>query len=465
MDGGTSAVFNQTLRFNVDCQPNDLVHIKVKHDSKFVDSCVGVFSMTLEKFIDKLQGKTLRLQVVDDETFKPSGMIEIVTEYEGLNDPMPGSTPASNAAAAKAMKDSLSSRTSPSSANQQQQQQPQYPQYQQPQQQQQFPIAANGSGSTPKLTTLPPVVWGVSPQQQQQQPQQQFWSGQSPPFVASPQQQQQQQQYQQQPQYAQQYPSQAQQQQQQYRSGADESQQRPQPQYYGFAPAAQTQMHASPLLPRPVDALYAPAQAARSRGPSQSSAGTVGAGPGPSSYLAAAAEIEGSAFSPLATARAGGATVNSRPFDDRADIERRGDARVCRVHVWADAHVSGLQLVYELPAPGLGGGAPPQVEGPLIGVPDSQTGRPEVLVLEVGDSIVAVAGRFCVGGEGLEVLLLGTRRGVQRSFGGSEALQPDGKEFVLRIPDEHRVVGFHGSIAPPDLITSLGAYTAPRGGL
>ena len=40
-DGGTDVTFDETLSFNLDCQPTDLVHIKAKHDSKFVDTTIG----------------------------------------------------------------------------------------------------------------------------------------------------------------------------------------------------------------------------------------------------------------------------------------------------------------------------------------------------------------------------------------------------------------------------------------
>lgn len=40
-DAGNAAEFGETLSFNLDCQPTDLVHIKAKHDSNFVDTTIG----------------------------------------------------------------------------------------------------------------------------------------------------------------------------------------------------------------------------------------------------------------------------------------------------------------------------------------------------------------------------------------------------------------------------------------
>lgn len=185
-DGGNAAEFNETLKFNVDCQPNDLVHIKVKHDSKFVDSCVGVFSMALEKFITKLQGKTLRLQVVDADNYKPSGFIELIPDYQGTNDPMPQAT-----AIAKAKREAIMAAggsVSPSSPGS-----PASPV---------SPLSVASPASPASFQSMPqPALQfpqyaqqGYYPQQQQQSPpswgspQQQLWSaGQSPPIVGQPQ--------------------------------------------------------------------------------------------------------------------------------------------------------------------------------------------------------------------------------------------------------------------------------------
>ena len=71
-DGGLAVDFNETLTFNIDCQPIDLIHIKAKHDSKFVDTTIGVFTMTIKNFIAR-QGKLLKIQLVDEESLTPTG--------------------------------------------------------------------------------------------------------------------------------------------------------------------------------------------------------------------------------------------------------------------------------------------------------------------------------------------------------------------------------------------------------
>jgi len=45
-DAGNSAEFGETLSFNLDCQPTDLVHIKAKHDSNFVDTTIGQLTLS-----------------------------------------------------------------------------------------------------------------------------------------------------------------------------------------------------------------------------------------------------------------------------------------------------------------------------------------------------------------------------------------------------------------------------------
>jgi len=84
--GGSSVEFNEALFFNLDCQPRDQVVIKVKHNG-MRDSTIGLFMLALGDLI-KQQGKKLQIQLVDEDDFtKHTGMIEIVPEYHGTNEP------------------------------------------------------------------------------------------------------------------------------------------------------------------------------------------------------------------------------------------------------------------------------------------------------------------------------------------------------------------------------------------
>jgi Ca2+-dependent lipid-binding protein len=73
-DAGCDAEWNETLVFNVDAQPEDLVQVKVKHDTTFNphDITIGIFSLSLGDFLQH-QHKTLKMQVVDEESFEPTG--------------------------------------------------------------------------------------------------------------------------------------------------------------------------------------------------------------------------------------------------------------------------------------------------------------------------------------------------------------------------------------------------------
>jgi hypothetical protein len=189
-------------------------------------------------------------------------------------------------------------------------------------------------------------------------------------------------------------------------------------------------------------------------------------------------------FSPTPIPAAGSADVAGAVlFDDRPHLVARGDARVVELRVWASDRVHGLSLFYEQqqqPPASVSEGQPPPprqlVEGPLIG---RRAGRCQAVPLAFGESIVAVAGRFD-GAQApqvpsLAVLVVATQRlggaeghgqSQQYSFGGQGLPSAnEGKEFVLRVPDRQRVVGFHGGLAPEGSgaggICMLGAYTAP----
>lgn len=218
--GGVACEFNQTLTFNLDCQPSDVVHIKINHDG-VIDKCVGVFSVTLDKFINKVQCKRVRIQIVDEDTLThPTGFIELVPDYHGTNDPMPDAVrkapglqqeqpkgsvaPASVAAHAAAP--SYPSVAAPAPAPAAYSAAPQQPHYQPPQQYQQHqpqmysspqyqnpPLMQQQYNSSPAQVQQP--VW-QPPQFQQSAPvygqppvyQQQQMGGWQPQMYGSPQQ-------------------------------------------------------------------------------------------------------------------------------------------------------------------------------------------------------------------------------------------------------------------------------------
>lgn len=149
------------------------------------------------------------------------------------------------------------------------------------------------------------------------------------------------------------------------------------------------------------------------------------------------------------------------PFDDRAHLGLRGDARVAELRVWSDSRVHALQLRYDV-SPG-GEGGLPLLDGSVAG---TRRGEFDTLCLGPGDSIAAVAGRWgpdsC-----LEVLIVGTARGQQHRFGGwglPDAQAAQGHEFVLRVPERHRVVGFRGAVSPA-LSSSSSSSSDAEGGI
>lgn len=148
------------------------------------------------------------------------------------------------------------------------------------------------------------------------------------------------------------------------------------------------------------------------------------------------------------------------PFDDRAHLGLRGDARVAELRVWSDARVHALQLRYDV-SPG-GEGGQPLLDGSVAG---TRRGEFDTLRLGPGDAIAAVAGRWGSDGR-LEVLIVGTARGQQHRFGGwglSEAQAAGGHEFVLRVPERHRVVGFRGAVS--SALPSAAAASDAEGGI
>lgn len=213
-------------------------------------------------------------------------------------------------------------------------------------------------------------------------------------------------------------------------------------------------MLSKPVLPSPSATASVAASAASYASPQSSAAGV--SMPIALPVFSPMGGVEGREWQPHATPRAGTAGPDSRPFDQLLQLKKRGDARVCQLRIWADECVHGLQFFYESAEEGAG-----LIEGELAGVQLSSTGRPEVIRLDAGNAITAVGGRFNPNGV-LEVLLIGTRRGAQRSFGGLGQAHPAGREFVLRIPAGHRVCGWFGS-QNEEGFTSLGAYTGmPR---
>lgn len=192
------------------------------------------------------------------------------------------------------------------------------------------------------------------------------------------------------------------------------------------------------------------------------------------STAAAAAAVGGVSprFTPQATPLCSASGASSiafgdpswQPFDDRAHLGLRGDARVAELRVWSDARVHALQLRYDV-SPG-GEGGQPLLDGSVAG---TRRGEFDTLRLGPGDAIAAVAGRWGPDGR-LEVLIVGTARGQQHRFGGwglSEAQAAGGHEFVLRVPERHRVVGFRGAVssALPASSSSAAAASDAEGGI
>jgi len=86
-DGGVACEFNETLVFNLDCQPHDLFFVKVKHDRMAADVNLGCFSMAVGQFIAH-QKKLLKIQLVDEEDFQLNGaVVEITPDYTGTHQP------------------------------------------------------------------------------------------------------------------------------------------------------------------------------------------------------------------------------------------------------------------------------------------------------------------------------------------------------------------------------------------
>ncbi len=86
-DAGSAAEWNETLHFNLDCQPDDVVHVKVKHDRIAADVSIGIFSLPVSDFIAR-RGKIIQMQLVDEKTYQPTtGIVEVIPEYEGTNMP------------------------------------------------------------------------------------------------------------------------------------------------------------------------------------------------------------------------------------------------------------------------------------------------------------------------------------------------------------------------------------------
>lgn len=71
-DGGEACMFDEKLRFNIDCMKQDLIHIKVKHKTTFSNTTIGIFSLKMQDFV-KHQRKRLKFQLVDEEDFAPRG--------------------------------------------------------------------------------------------------------------------------------------------------------------------------------------------------------------------------------------------------------------------------------------------------------------------------------------------------------------------------------------------------------
>jgi hypothetical protein len=93
IDDTCHCTFNETLNFNIDCQPEDLIYIKVKHDRFAADIALGCFSMTIGEFV-RHQQKLLRIQLVDDDDFQLNGaLIEVTPVYTGTNQPPPYKSP------------------------------------------------------------------------------------------------------------------------------------------------------------------------------------------------------------------------------------------------------------------------------------------------------------------------------------------------------------------------------------
>jgi len=432
-DAGNHATFNESLSFNVDAGPNDLVLIKAKHAGTFTNTTIGVFSMKVANFVN-YSGKQVKFQLVDEENFRERGVVTLIPEYSGTNAP---SVEHSNGSSSPQPSASLAPPPTTATLSQQRRSVSPMPITMQP--------PAPGQPN--------PFMYSIPPPGQQQQQQQMYGSNGAA---------------QQQAPYGSQHPV--------YQSQPPQPYGQPKPVTFIPPPYNPPNMYAPqgvqrPYAPPSSNSPYAsmqyqttPPMPGRGGAPVAMPVGSASSSSSTSSSSAFPSSPSSMPSGPVphATPALGHPPPTARRFDDMAYLGLRGSvARIMEVRVFADySRVHGLQLVYNV------GGI--RLDGPIAGCTGPTGAMYNVLIAEAhGEKIEAVSVKMLPDNNapmvaGMASLTIRTNRGVIRHFGAAAEQQPGGNssgvggEQALAIPAGYRVLGFHGTFN--NGITSLGAY-------